>query len=157
MHRVPCLLVGIMALLWLAPFMNKAGLVHVADKFLNPPAFAAEDVQPQPQSEQKPTEPALKVAGKFTGATDSDGIKLLSNTSDFHYKVQIEATEKEVKDLRVLVYPLTGPDLAQIETKWTVNNEPGDKAVVTVPGLQAIPLRFAPSFRSLANTRARFH
>jgi hypothetical protein len=138
-----CLLVGIIALSCLAPFISNGRLVHMADKFLSRPAFAAEGEQKPSQPEQKQQEPALKVAGKFTGVNESEGIKLLSNTADFHYKFQIEATENEVKDLRVLVYPFTGPDLAQVETKWTVNGEPGDKAVVTVPGLQAKPLEIS--------------
>lgn len=113
---------------------------RLLDRILIRSALAAPEDPKPPAPEQKP-EPALKVAGKFTGLNETEGIKLSSNTSDFRYAFLIEATEaKEVKDFRVVVYPFVGPDLAQVDTQWKVNGEPGDKAVVTVQGLQAIPL-----------------
>ena len=91
------------------------------------------------------TEPTLMVAGKFTGNNEPEGIKLTAETGDFKHVFQISAiTDQEVKDLRVEVAPFTGPNSAQREIVWKLNNESGSKPV-TVPGLNSIPLELSAS------------
>jgi hypothetical protein len=85
------------------------------------------------------TEPSVVVAGKFNGVNDGEGIKLTSNTTDFRHSLQVMSTGKEVKDMRIVVDPLTGPDSAQVVTTWTVGGQPGDKPF-TLAAFQAVPL-----------------
>src|SRR5947207_7582396 len=82
-------LVGMTALCC-ASLVGCGSLFHFADKFLSRSAFAADGEQKpsKPEQSQPQQGPALKVDGKFTGVNESEGIKLNSSTSDFHYKFQ---------------------------------------------------------------------
>jgi hypothetical protein len=95
-------------------------------------AFAAEN----PQQSQ----PALRVAGKFTGASETEGIKLTSTVAILNQVFQIEATDRAVKDLRISVAPFTGPNSYQVETSWTVNDQPGETKL-SIPALATAHLK----------------
>lgn len=97
--------------------------------------FAAEPEQPKP---------ALRLAGRFTGAGETEGIKLTSTVGAFSQEFQVESIEKEVKDLRISVVPFTGPNSNLVETMWTVNGQPGELKV-TVPAADVVNLRITAS------------
>ena len=117
-------------------------VVGSAAQAQDPPA--PEPTPPAPQTEQ-PANPSLMVAGKFTGANEPEGIKLVAETADFKHALQIAAiANKEVKDVRVEVAPFTGPNSIQIEIDSKVNGQPGSQPFA-VAGLSSVTLELNAS------------
>ncbi len=81
-----------------------------------------------------PPAPPPTGALKIVDASDPAGTKLTADSSDFRYGFWIEATGKEdVKDLKLVIAPLIGPNSVRVDPTWTVNGQPSGSAPITIP------------------------
>jgi hypothetical protein len=73
------------------------------------------------------------------GASDAEGLKISTTSSDFTRAFYVESMNKlPVNDLRISVADFVGPDSQLAETRWTVDGKPGPTPAVQIPGLGSL-------------------
>jgi hypothetical protein len=81
--------------------------------------------------------PALKMVG----ASDEGEISLTSKVAAFNTLLRLQSTNiSQVEGLKIIVDDFSDPNGKQIPATWTINDQPGEGAGITVPGLGSVGL-----------------
>ncbi len=77
--------------------------------------------------------PVLKLDGKYSGADETEGVKITTPLYKFEREFWILLEQgAEITDLTVFVAPLTAPDGKQTEVNWMLNDQSDKNAKATV-------------------------